>query len=84
MDLTALLEYTQTHPWRVGVAVYFLVGFFIVRHIFSQDGDRLGREPFDRAMHVLVFGSIAAWIWPLLFLNWALHFRGSKAAATAE
>ncbi|MEM9478854.1 MAG: hypothetical protein AAGA58_04235 [Verrucomicrobiota bacterium] len=79
MDWNTLLEYIQANPWRVGLTVYFLLGFFIVRHIFSKDGDRLGAEPFDRAMHVLVFGSIAAWIWPLLFLNWVLHFRTPTA-----
>lgn len=72
MNLRAIVnEYANEAEVYIimAVAFYFLFGFITVREIYRADEERLGANPFDRMAHVVMFVFLAAWIWPVVWLN---------------
>lgn len=79
MDIA--LSFAAQNPWLLlGIAFYYVFGFTAVREIYTKEEERLGATPFDRLSHVLIFVGLAAWVWPVVWLNWECRLADRVAA----
>ncbi|CAN5267731.1 hypothetical protein BH23VER1_BH23VER1_25620 [soil metagenome] len=70
--------------WAAVLVTYLVVGVLLLRHVFADEEEKLARDPYMRLIHLLAVPVLMAPLWPIIALNWWLHFRVHPPAPTPQ